>query len=392
MRTPKEPAKTSPRWRARAETAQATSFQPARTEPGSRPVSIKDIAKALGISIGTVDRALHSRGGINPITRDRVLKMAQTLGYRPNLAARYLKAPRRLRLTINLPAQIAFFFDAVRSGIRSASGPFEPGVELCFRNHPVLGEGDTELFEQALEDGSKGIIIAPGHPSQLKAWIRRAAQKRVPVVCVATDAPGTERLAAVSADPFTSGGIVAELLSRMVPVKTNVAIFTGDLSTFDHSEKVRGFENGLKLSEGRLKISSVLENHDDATAAYSQARELLLHDRQLRAIYVATANSLGVIRAIEEVDPERPFDIITTDLFAKLVPYLRSGRILATINQRPQAQGRMAFEALYRFLVEGKCPAARIKLNPHIVMRSNLDLFLERTPGEDDLSRPESLV
>ncbi len=362
------------------------------TGPGARPASIKDIAKALGISIGTVDRALHSRAGINPITRERVLKMAQTLGYKPNLAARYLKAPRSLRITINLPAQIAFFFDAVRSGIRSAARPFEPGVELFFRNHPVLGEGDTTLFQQALEEESKGIIIAPGHPAQLKAWIRRAAQKRIPVVCVATDAPGTERLAAVSADPFTSGAIVAELLGRIVPQKTTVAILTGDLSTFDHSEKVRGFENGLKLSEGRLKVSAVLESHDDQNLAYSQARDLLLRDRQLRAIYVTTANSLGVIRAIEEVDPGRPLDVITTDLFPQLVPYLRSGRVLATINQRPQAQGRMAFEALHRFLVEGKCPAVRIKLNPHIVMRSNLDLFLERTPGEDDVYRSEALA
>ena len=120
------------------ETAQPSAEQ-TQLGPEQRPLGIKDIAKALGVSIGTVDRALHSRGGINPITRDRVLKMAQTLGYRPNLAARYLKAPRRLKLSINLPAQIASFFDAVRGGIRNASGPFESGVDLCFRSHPVLG-------------------------------------------------------------------------------------------------------------------------------------------------------------------------------------------------------------------------------------------------------------
>ena len=49
-----------------------------RTAQVGRPVGIKDIAKALGISIGTVDRAIHSRGGISPITKERVLKMSQT--------------------------------------------------------------------------------------------------------------------------------------------------------------------------------------------------------------------------------------------------------------------------------------------------------------------------
>ncbi len=381
----------SARQRRREIGAPPSAGEPRPARFDKRPAGIKDIAKALGVSIGTVDRALHSRAGINAITRDRVLKMAQTLRYRPNLAARYLKAPHRLTLAISLPAEIASFFDAVRSGIRNASGPFESVVNLCFRNHPVLGEGDAELFEQALEEGSKGIIIAPGHPAQLKGWIRKAAQRKIPVVCVATDAPGTERLTAVSADPFASGGIVAELLCRMVPEKGTVAVLTGDLSTCDHSEKVRGFENSLALGAGRLKLSAVLESHDDEKAAYSQVRQLLLHDRRLRAIYVSTANSLGVIRAIDGIDPKRNLAVITTDLFPELVPLLRSGKVLATINQRPQTQGRMAFEALYHFLVEGKCPPTRIKLNPHIVMQSNLELFLESLPADGDWYRPEQL-
>ena len=349
-----------------------------RSARDGRPVGIKDIARELGISIGTVDRAIHGRGGINAITKERVLKMAQTLGYRPNLAARYLKAPRQLRLSVNLPARIASFFDAVRGGIRDASSPFQAGVDLQFRTHPALGEGDEELFREALEDSSKGIIIAPGHPAQLKLWIRRAAQKRIPVVCVSTDAPGTERLTAVSADPFVSGAMVAEFLHLTVREPGTVGVFTGDLSTIDHSEKVRGFKQGLNSLNGSLGLSGVIETHDDESAAYNQTRKLLSRDRSLKALYVSTANSVTVIQALEELDPERRIAVVTTDLFAQLVPFLKSGRILATIYQRPEAQGRMAFEALYKFLAEGKCPPHQVKLNPHIVMRSNLELFVDR--------------
>ena len=344
----------------------------------SRPVGIKDIAKALGLSNGTVDRALHSRGDINPATKVRVLNMARKLGYKPNLAARYLKAPWQVRLAVNLPAKIASFFDAVRAGIVEASGPFQAGVDLCFRSHPTLGEEDEALFEEALVDGSKGIIIAPGHPAKLKPWIHRAKQKGIPVVCVATDAPGTDRLTCVSADPFISGGLVGELLSRMASGPGKVAVLTGDLSTFDHSEKVRGFKNSLHSTRSSLVLSAVLESHDDEGAAYDQTRRLVLKEGQLKALYVSTANSMGVIRALEELDPECRLAVITTDLFPQIAPFVKSGRIQATIYQRPEAQGRLSFEALYNFLVEGKCPASRIKLNPHVVMRSNLDLFLER--------------
>ena len=118
---------------------------------------------------------------------------------------------------------------------------------------------------------------------------------------------------------------------------------------------------------------------------------MLTRDRSVRAIYVSTANSKTVIQALEELDPERRVAVVTTDLFPELVPFLKSGRILATIYQRPEAQGRMAFEALYQFLAEGRCPPHRIKLNPHIVMRSNLELFLNRislAPQSNGHKRP----
>lgn len=53
-------------------------------------VTIKEIAAICGFSIGTVDRAMHNRKGINPKSRERVLSVAQQLGYRPHLLARSL--------------------------------------------------------------------------------------------------------------------------------------------------------------------------------------------------------------------------------------------------------------------------------------------------------------
>src|SRR3954463_11639267 len=133
-----------------------------------RPAGIKDIALALGVSIGTVDRALHGRAGINAMTRARVLKMAQTMGYRPNFAARHLKLNRKLQISVHLPREIASFFDALREGIEEAAAPFQSSIHIHNRSYPHLGEKDIELFEQALADDTQGIILAPGHPADLK--------------------------------------------------------------------------------------------------------------------------------------------------------------------------------------------------------------------------------
>jgi LacI family transcriptional regulator len=345
---------------------------------GSKPAGIKQIAQALGVSIGTVDRALHGRPGINPLTRAKVLKMAQTLGYRPNLAARFLKSQRRLQISVQLPVEIATFFDALRSGIREAAAPFEPAVHVEFRSYPNLGEGDAAVFNEALAEGAQGMIIAPGEPSVMKPLIRKAARRSVPVVCVATDAPGTERLAAVTACPYTNGAIVGELLGRLVHGPGSVGVVTGSLATEDHADKLEGFRSSLGMFGGGLEIARVLEAHDNQQLGYSGTKAMLAQNPGLRAVYVSTANSLPALQAIEESGLASRIAVITTDLFPALVPLIRSGRVLATIYQRPMTQGRLAFQALHQFLIEGQCPMPRIRVAPHIVMSSNLDLFLER--------------
>lgn len=346
--------------------------------PGSKPTGIKEIARALDVSIGTVDRALHGRPGINPLTRAKVLKMAQSMGYQPNLAARFLKTQRRLRISVQLPNEIATFYDALRLGIREAAAPFEPAIHVEYQSYPNLGEGDAAVFNEALADGAQGIIIAPGEPAVIKPLIRKAARRNVPVVCVSTDAPGTERLAAVTACPSTNGAIVGELLGRLVHGSGKVGVVTGSLTTEDHADKLSGFRSSLGTFGGGLEIARVLEAHDNQQLGYSGTKAMLAENPDLRAVYVSTANALPALQAIEESGIADRITVITTDLFPALVPLIRSGRVLATIYQRPMTQGRLAFQALRQFLVEGQCPLSKIRVVPHIVMCSNLDLFLER--------------
>jgi LacI family transcriptional regulator len=342
-----------------------------------KAVGIKEIAQALDVSIGTVDRALHGRPGINPMTSARVLKMAQNMGYRPNLAARFLKSQKQLHISVHLPARIASFFDALRQGIVEAATAVGPSVHVEFRSYPALCEGDMELFEQALDEKPSGIIIAPGAPAAMKLPIRRAARRNIPVVCVATDAPGTERLCGISACPRTSGTIAGELISRFVHERGKVVFVTGTLSTEDHREKLEGFRAAVRNLNGGLELLDPIEAHDDEGRAFEQTAALLAINHDVRAIYVSTANSLPVVRAIEEAGLGGRVAVIATDLFPALVPLIRSGRVIATIHQRPITQGKNAFQALYQFVVEGKCPLPKIRIAPHIVMNSNLDLFVE---------------
>jgi LacI family transcriptional regulator len=350
----------------------------------TKPAGIKEIAAALNISIGTVDRALHDRPGVSPRTRDKVMKMAEKLNYRPNVAARSLKLNRRLRIGIHLPRQIASFFDPLREGIRAAATAAHGlSLELDFQMYPRLGDGDLEMLESTLERNYDGLIITPGDPVRMDPLVRRLAQQGTAVVCVASDAPRTERLAAVCVDAAASGGIAAELFARVIKEKGAVATITGNLGTLDHAEKLRGFAATLATVAPHLSLLPAIESHERPKEAYQATLALLGRRPRPLGLYVSTANSMAVLQALEEQKMLGRMEVITTDLFPELVPLIESGSILATLYQRPFTQGKVAMEMLARYLTEKTKPDTVNRLAPHIILRSNLPLFLSRISRND---------
>ncbi len=346
---------------------------------------IQDIARALAVSIGTVDRALHGRSGISAATRARVLKKAEELGYRPNIAARALKLNRRIRIGVYFPREIASFFDSLRAGVRAAaSTAVGLNIDLVFRTFARLDEGDVELLLADAQESFDGILVAPGNPRNIAPALRSLVRNGVPVICVSSDAPHSERLASVAVDSLTSGAIAAELFARIVVNPGFLATITGELTIIDHAEKLRGFAANLALLAPHLSLLPALETYQRPELAYEKALALASHDPRPQGIYISTANSIPALRALEERHLLGSIQVITTDLFPELVPYIETGKVLATLYQRPFVQGKTALEILLNHLVNGAKPDPVHRLAPHIVLRSNIGLFLKEidTPGE----------
>ncbi len=356
-----------------------------KIEGSPNRAGIKEIAKALGISIGTVDRALHSRPGISPGSRAKVLKMAEKLNYRPNIAARSLKLNRHLRIAVHLPRQIAAFFDPLREGIRSAAeGMVGVNMDLDFRTYPNIGKGDIELLEADIGRHYDGMILTPGDPAKFDPLIRSLMTQGTPVVCVASDAPRSGRVASVAVDAAISGGVAAELFARTLPKQGCVATITGDLSTQDHAEKLKGFAATLATIAPHLSLLPAIETHDLPKDARRHTLALLERRPRPSAIYISTANSLPVLRVLEDQKALDQILLVVTDLFPELISFLESGRILATLYQRPGTQGKVALETLIRYLLDGFVPMPLIRFAPHIVLRSNLPLFVDRVVAGEE--------
>lgn len=353
------------------------------TRQMSKKPTIVDIARALGVSTATVSRALHNHTNVTDKTKSRVLQMAKKLGFKPNLAARYLSSKRTLRISVNTLKGTTSFWNEVRTGIEDERQSLDlESVQIEYRTYPQLGDGEFAAFEEAIEAGVDGIITFPSNPDSMKPLMRWAGRANIPVVYVATDAPGTGRLAVVSVDTFASGSLAADLMGRIVREPGQLAVTLFSAAITEHAEKYRAFRDTIGHLYPNFSVLDPIEDHDIDKISYEKTRKVIRETPDLAGIYVTTEASMPVIQAARDAGVLEKLTIVTTDLFPDLVKQLRTGAVAATIYQRPRTQGRMAFRALYQFLVEGEQPNSQITFAPHLVMRGNLDFFLERIAGE----------
>jgi LacI family transcriptional regulator len=354
------------------------------TTPGDSPMKkerrgIHLIAELANVSIGTVDRALHGRGGIKEATRHRILEVASQIGYTPNLAARALSVARAsASIGVCMPREIHFFYDQLWSGVLDESRRVaQLGITFINRPVQVLGENDTEAFRDLMQSGVNGIILTAGNPEGLKPLIDDAESKGIRVVCVSTDAPESGRSSIVCVEPRLNGCLAGELMGKFVPPGSNVAVVAGMLNTEDHRKKTDGFSEAFPQHCAGGKILTVIEGHEDESESFQKTFELLRQAPDLAGLYVNTVNCLPVCRALSAHGLAGKVKLITTDLFAEMAPYFQKGIITASIYQQPHRQGQLAVRLMADYLTNKASFPKTVYLSPGVVMSSNLNLFRE---------------
>jgi LacI family transcriptional regulator, galactose operon repressor len=351
-----------------------------------KKAGIHEIARLAGVSIGTVDRALHGRNRISEETRQRILAIAKNMGYKPNLAARALSVGKTTaRIGVCIPREIHFFYDQIRQGILAEARRHEHlGVSFIYRPVDRLGAPESPRVRELLGAKIQGLILTPGDPSSVAPLIGEAEKKGIRVVCVATDAPESARSTVICVDPRLNGKVAGELMGVSVPARSKVAIVTGMLQTEDHRKKVQGFSEVFPEVCKGGKIVELLEGHEDEDETFVKCSKLLSRLNGLSGLYVSTINCLPVCRAVTAHGLAGKVKLVTTDLFKQMVPYFEKGPIVASIYQRPYVQGQRAVRLLIDHIFSGQPIPRSYYLNPGIVLRSNLRLFREIRQREID--------
>ncbi|MEM1362840.1 MAG: LacI family DNA-binding transcriptional regulator [Pseudomonadota bacterium] len=212
-------------------------------EPGSpdrrRPLTLRDVSEASGVSEMTVSRVLRNRGDVSNQTRAKVLAAAKKLGYVPNKIAGALASQRVNLVAVIIPSMSNLVFPEVMTGITSIldDGPLQPVIGIT--NYSP--EKEEEVLYEMLSWRPSGIIIAGlEHTEPSQAMLRNAG---IPIVEI-MDTDGEPIDAMVGISHRRAGRVMGEAIIAAGYSKIG---FMGTKMSLDHRARKRfeGFTQAL---------------------------------------------------------------------------------------------------------------------------------------------------
>lgn len=320
--------------------------------------TIKEIAALAGVSRGTVDRVLNHRGSVNPVTAEKITRIAKELDYKPNVAGLVLAAQKKkLKLGVILFSPENPFYIDVLEGVN------EKAEELAGYNCTVIikqitfgVEAQLHAMDELVAEEVNGIALAPYNDERVRQRINELYNQGIPVVTLNTDIENSKRIAYVGSHYNKSGATAAGLLHLMTTGQVNVGIITGSSNILCHTERIAGFIETLKPYRDSIHITDIIEVHDDEIESYEKTTQLLNAHPEINALYFAAGGVYGGCRSITVLGRQDKIRVVAYDMVPTTKELIRKGTIAAVICQQPKLQGSKPLSLLFTYLTTGELP------------------------------------
>lgn len=325
----------------------------------SMAATIKDIARAAGVSRGTVDRVINGRGGVKPELAEKIRRLVEEMSYRPNRAGKVLAALKKpVRIGCFLPGVDNGFFGDIIRGFQQAERELSDfGVSLEFSQ--VKGF-DPETHSGAIRELASrnvaGLCVSTVDVPKVQETLNSIIEQGIPVIAVNSDLSHTRRLCYVGCNYRENGRTAAGILSLLGKSPANLLIMTGSLNMQGHNQRISGFLDTLREKAKPFGVSEIYESGDDEKVAYAKTLAALERHPEVNCLYITSAGVSGACRAVKELNLAGKMTILTFDCAPQTKQLIQEGVIAATICQEPFKQGYDSVQLFFEYFVNGKVP------------------------------------
>lgn len=331
----------------------------------NKKIRIVDIAKLAGVSPGTVDRVIHNRGRIAPDKKERIEKIIEQLGYRPNIAARLLATGQTFTIAVVAPLYIGeSYWKQVSEGIdRAAEELAQYNLKVDFIR---FDQYDRTSFDRAVSEVDwtlyNGVIIATLFEEKVKTLSAQLNALEIPYIYIDSQVEGQADLAYFGVDAHASGYIAGKMLCREVVADSPIVITHIRFRRNEISTQMRKRESGLLqyLQEiGRDGQVKYIEHDPNNTTPTTSALEQIVREYQGPVgIMVLNSRAYELVDFLESGNIElcKQLVIVGFEAIKPNIEAMSRGRVRLLISQRPELQGYNAVKALSNLFLFGTKP------------------------------------
>ena len=326
---------------------------------------IKDVAKAAGVSVATVSRALSGRGSVSAAAQAAVQRAAAELGYVVSSSASGLASGRTRNIGVLVPVINHWFYASVLEGISSAL--MREGYDTTlYQLSKVPTQRDKVFSDFLLRQRVDAVIAVNVELSEDEVAALHALDK--PLVGVGGPLPGVPTL---HVDDEAISMLATEHLILLG--HTRIGFIGGnpetDLDFLVPTHRRTGYQRALNAAGLELDESLCMGADFSMGQGYAVAKQLLGNPASRpTAIFAASDEmAIGAILAARDLGLQVPHDLSVVGVDDHELAELFG---LTTIEQRPHQQGETAVAMLLR-TIRGQEPAQAHRLDHRLVVRSS---------------------
>ncbi|MFY0624688.1 MAG: LacI family DNA-binding transcriptional regulator [Reichenbachiella sp.] len=334
----------------------------------SSQVTIKDLAKELGLSPSTISRALNDHPDISEHTKKEVNDLASKLNYEPNVVAQNLRSQKTHTIGVIVPEIVHFFFSTVILGIEEIA--YKAGYTVMFCQTGESYEREVKDTKALLNQRIDGLIVSFSKETVNFDHFKEVAEK-IPVVLFDRETSELD-VSKIIVDDY-EGAVSAT--QHLINKKYNrIAHLSGPENLKIGAERKRGYEDALKKNNREVDPNYILPcfNGTMDEGFYCMQRLLALPEPPDAIFANNDMSAYGAMRAIKEANLKIPEDIgivgFSNWQFSQLIEPQ-----LTTIAQPGEEMGREAAKRLIEELEdEGlkQKPITKV-LNTNLLIRKS---------------------
>ena len=326
-------------------------------------VSLRDVAKAAKVSVGTVSNVLNRPEVVAPETLARVQGTIKDLGFVPNGFARHLRSGNSRTLGLIVPDVANPFFTEVARGVEDAASKRDYAVFLC--NSDESATKEDRYINILIEQQVRGVLITP---TDVKSDRLDAMRERgIAVTLVDREIKGRKQCS-VSVDDIHGGQLGIEYLTGLG--HTNIAWVCGPDSIPQVADRGAGVAKAAKFAGATVETIRV--SLMNTTQGEEAAKKILALKTIPTAIFCANdLLALGVMRTLRENKLRIPEQVSV--LGYDDIEFAASAAVpLSSISQPAYQMGVTAADLLLNECEEAETHEhQQIRFQPQLVERAS---------------------